>query len=449
MKIVFCGKWPPIQGGVCRESYEFALSALQDGAQVTVVTNADSVEQNFRMNFFSEEDDRRQKLVQYGDKFKLRTVSNYPKTAYIPGAIPYLSLLLGGLHEEVRKNRPDVIVGSYFEPYGVAAAIVGKAHGIPVFVRHAGSDIGRLANCEELHSTYSEVLGDGATILTVDSSRTKQILKDLKIRDEHLHFLDPQPYQLDDYHLDGMMDINAALRASENWFRGLHIEKWVIDQVCELNRKVFEKKDPVIGIFGKAGESKGTFDLAEGLRRQALKGTEFTFLPMCSGQPQALQRLYELILSSTQLSARIWRDNQPLPDSALAHATSPVRALHGDVEDAVAFLENRFSVDIHSPAVPWQIIDQSALLLLSGEQYATIKTAAQLVDGKNTAVIGDPRNPDDVDTGLDASLSNANLLQGARNLKKILNSRLAGFQRRPHHPMYAAILEKRHAARID
>jgi hypothetical protein len=49
MRILFCGKWPPIQGGACRESYEFVVACLQQEHSVTVITNASCVEPGFQV----------------------------------------------------------------------------------------------------------------------------------------------------------------------------------------------------------------------------------------------------------------------------------------------------------------------------------------------------------------------------------------------------------------
>src|SRR5436190_19680886 len=49
MKLCFVGKYPPIQGGVARDSFWAAIALAQQDVEVHVVTNAREVEAEFRV----------------------------------------------------------------------------------------------------------------------------------------------------------------------------------------------------------------------------------------------------------------------------------------------------------------------------------------------------------------------------------------------------------------
>ena len=49
MKICILGKYPPIEGGVSTQTYWLARGLAQRGHHVHVITNADEVEDMFRM----------------------------------------------------------------------------------------------------------------------------------------------------------------------------------------------------------------------------------------------------------------------------------------------------------------------------------------------------------------------------------------------------------------
>src|ERR1044072_2169634 len=55
MNICFICKYPPIQGGVSMHGYWAARGLAQKGHKVFVVTNADEVEQTFRIHLTKED----------------------------------------------------------------------------------------------------------------------------------------------------------------------------------------------------------------------------------------------------------------------------------------------------------------------------------------------------------------------------------------------------------
>ncbi len=436
MRILFCGKWPPIQGGVCRESYEFVLSALSDNAVVTVVSNASAVEENFKMTDFHPEDVVKTELVDFPKQFKLINVSDISPLSHIPSGKIHLSQLMGSLDAQIKLQRPDVIVGSYLEPYGIAAMIVGRLNRLPTFVRHAGSDLGRLATFPELRDAYTLGLADRDLIklLTYKRDETSVLLEKLGVEPDQMIYLDKRPFHFTSYHLPGLLDIDSLLHAADTWLCNLLLPNELVQKIRKINSKNYVQKGPVVGVFGKAHTEKGTFDLAQALKTLAEREENFTFLPMCTGHPHSLQTFFSIIANSAALAERTF----VLPPVALWHVPSYI-----DRCDILAFLENHFSIGFHSPSVPWEVIHQGKPLLIAGEQYRNMNSKnAQLVDGKNCVLVEDPHDTKQMIDAL-SKLFNSDRLRslsyGARNLKKIHSSRTSQIQSQAFHPMYAAL----------
>ena len=119
-------------------------------------------------------------------RLTLRRTETIDPYAYIPWAPPYLSQLLGRGLEECNRATPDVLVGWYFEPYGVAASLLGQILGKPVVLRHAGSDLGRLSKHPDLRPLYRHGLSRAARIMSVGSEKATELLIDAGASDDRI-----------------------------------------------------------------------------------------------------------------------------------------------------------------------------------------------------------------------------------------------------------------------
>ena len=153
MRISIFGKYPPIQGGVSRLTFLTAQSLVKQHVAVDVITNAMEAPLGYRQCLMA--DDIQALCPREG----LTVQSTKPiKDRHIPYANPFVSKLVGLGVDVARQRRPDLIVGWYWEPYGMAATVVGQLLDIPVALMHAGSDLGRLAQQPQLSTTYACVL---------------------------------------------------------------------------------------------------------------------------------------------------------------------------------------------------------------------------------------------------------------------------------------------------
>src|SRR3989344_2362925 len=152
MQILIVGKYPPIQGGVAAHTYWLARGLGETGHRVSVVTNANRVEEMYRIPLNLE--DAKEQVA-----YEPENVSVFSLSEKAPRHAPYSESFVTRLVNlglrAIEKNGADVIYAHYLEPYGVAALMLKELTGLPLVVRHAGSDIYRLFK----HADYSYVLG--------------------------------------------------------------------------------------------------------------------------------------------------------------------------------------------------------------------------------------------------------------------------------------------------
>lgn len=161
MRILLLGKFPPIQGGVSAQTYTTALELARQGHIVDVVTNSSEVELSCRQ-LLTKDDQQYLKV----EGMVVHYTEPLLDFSYIPWANPYSSKLFGICASLLSEYQFDLIVGWYFEPYGLCAAQLSSIFSVPLLLRHAGSDLGRLAQHPNLYSAYSWMLKQADGIVT-------------------------------------------------------------------------------------------------------------------------------------------------------------------------------------------------------------------------------------------------------------------------------------------
>ncbi len=398
MRILFCGKWPPIQGGVCRESFEFVLSCLNKGYSVTVVTNAARVEAGFRVALSANE--LASIFLPFGARFRLIDLGLEDFPSFIPYARPILSALTGAILTEVAQDPPDVIIGSYLEPFGMAALLAAPHHSVPTFIRHAGSDVGSLAAHPLLKQTYSHTLRGACGVLTHDNAENRTLLNALNVSDQQTlnmqhasefpSFMSRQKLEIEHY----------AMKAVEH-FPEPFLRSETMNLLEQINYEPWPEARPIIGIYGKAGQYKGTFELLKALQNLADYELQFRFVITLVGRRDTLSKVIETIASST-LRQRT-RILPPLPLWKIPEYLANC--------DIVAFLENNFPIKSHTPRVPLEIISSGKTLLITREQCDRIGLTSVLQHNVNALIVEPPYDSHAVQTALSAVAKDTDLLK--------------------------------------
>lgn len=366
MRICFVGKYPPIEGGVSAQTYWAVRGLAERGHQVFVVTNASEVEEAFRIHLEPQDDSFLAPGFPNGGAVRVFSPEPYgPRMSHIPRSDAFVSKLAGMALRVVEGFDCEVIIGSYFEPYGLAAWLAAQWSGTRLLLEHAGSDLDRLMRLPDLAAAYKHMLRSASGVITGSSLATRFL--GMGVSAEALFMSAP-------YGVPAMFAPQTPpLPAGE-------IERLAL--VRPPGTRAFDPALPVVGMYGKPGKVKGTYDLIAALGMLRESGLDFSLL-LLSGVSQQGQLTEALARSG--LDDRTW----VLPFLPHWRVASFIRAC-----TAVCFLERDFSVAIHGPAVAREVLACGTCLVLSGEIHRKQRNRDQLIDGESVVLVPDPKDRD-------------------------------------------------------
>jgi glycosyltransferase involved in cell wall biosynthesis len=368
MRICVIGKYPPIEGGVSAQTYAVCHLLARAGHQVFVVSNADATEPEHRQWLLPGDVERLD--ADYPGGGFVRAGFTQPihddDLYYIPRGEPALTRLAAVASQLVRRERCELIIGWYLEPYVLAAGLVSAWTKVPYLIRHAGSDQQDLAAQPELGPAYREAVRASAGVLSFTWPGEGMGLPPGRGFGLPGLFLPPE------FATEGAaMDLagTARLLGERGW--------------TPLRTEPFPAGTAVVGAYGKLGPSKGTVDLVRAVAKARSGGVPvgLALLGGGRGRPAVLDAVAEAALEDVTVT---------LPMLAPWRVPSFIRAC-----TAVAFLERDFEVALHRPVPPVEILACGRPLLLSNEVVSYVLPGHPADDPLWTSVeLVDPRDPD-------------------------------------------------------
>ncbi|WFE38254.1 glycosyltransferase [Micromonospora sp. WMMD998] len=367
MKICFVGKYPPIEGGVSAQNYWAAAALASRGHEVYVVTNSNEVEERFRQRLDDVD------AADYEPQFPatggaVKVIRPEPMTprrmAHIPSSNPFVSKLAGLAAATIRENGCELIVAYYFEPYVVAGHLASTFTRTPMMVEHAGSDLDRLMRVPELATVYKDILRSATAVVTKPSLVHRFL--GMGVAREALRFGPPYPLPTSAFSPEATpLDPGEIAAAS----------------IDEFGSR-FDPALPTIGMYGKPGDRKGTFDLIAALAVLAGRGLRFNAL-FLSGRSQLDRMRADLRAAGLAERTTILDFVPPWQVGRFIRTCT-----------AVCFLERDFPIGIHGPVVPREVLACGVCLVLSGEILEKQSYAHRLTDQGNVLVVTDPKEHD-------------------------------------------------------
>jgi glycosyltransferase involved in cell wall biosynthesis len=377
MRICIIGKFPPIQGGVAVRTYWLAHDLAARGHEVHVVTNAKEAVPPFRIHM--RRSDWKRCQGNYDGPAGAGSVTVHwtdpvdRSQHYIPLASPFVSKL-AGIAIKLHGQRPlDVIYSHYLEPYGVAAHLAAGATRVPHVVRMAGSDAGRLWLHPQLDAIYDCVLRSAATVIAggnvagrasgrgVDPSRIVQ--GERFVLPQELFC--PQGPKLDFVALSSEVELESPELADAFWGK-------------------FSSELPFFGIYGKLGESKGSFALLEALARLKAEGLKVGVVAMSHGWP-GLEKRFRARAEELRVTDRL------LQIPFLPHWRVP-EFLRSCL--AVCCLEQDFPITFHTPMLAREVLTCGQCLVGSTEVIRKVPDYLRLPEGYGCVSIPDVQDID-------------------------------------------------------
>jgi glycosyltransferase involved in cell wall biosynthesis len=335
---------------------------------VHIVTNALEVEEEYRekIDFKNQEN-----------------LNNYqPKNVFVhsleggsPVRFPYSQQYLGRLInlglKVVKDHDCDIIDSCYFLPYGLAAMFVKMLTGKPLIVRHAGSDLGLLAD-KNFDAIILQLLKSSDFIISNEEIIKKTMRKN---------------------------KISKKKLVEENFF-GVNGKEFSpklneIDLNAEFGIKV-SPKATLITYIGKYGKVKGVDELLEAISRI----NENFFLLLVTEGPE-INSLREKISRFSSLKDKYFISGfvAPWKIPSIIKKT-----------DCLVHLENNFSFKVHMPILPLEVFSVGTPILLSGEIFNKYRDPFGLVDEKNVFV-ANPKNKNQLFEKLSLIIKNKELCQ--------------------------------------
>ena len=378
MRVLCISKYPPIEGGVSTLCYFSAIEAARNGHEVEIVTNSLETEYGRRELILTED---RSRLDRKG--INVSYTQPLVEGCYVPSANPFVSKLLGLALAVSDRFHPELIVGWYMEPYGLAASLLGTHLGIPVGFIHAGSDIGSLAEHPDLGRAYSMVAGSVDYCLTSDNPRIAGKIAECGFHDEAIQF--SQYFPLPKLYRKTASELNLAKTCTEavSFFRAYPLDQLLIDNLLQTNLKKLDTAAPTIGVYGKIGDGKGSFQLLDALEEIASSGRSFNFITIPSGSAALLTNYYERITSSKLLSDSSWI----LPPVAPWRIPNLLALC-----DIACNLEHNFHVEFHSSVITREILASGTTLACTQDAIKSVQLDRHIVDDLSAMVIDDPND---------------------------------------------------------
>ncbi|WP_375758801.1 PqqD family peptide modification chaperone [Corallococcus exercitus] len=365
MRICAIVKYPPIQGGVSAQSYWMCRALAEAGHEVHVVTNADEVEDDYRLMLTADDRSWLEPTFGQGRVRVHRTEAHSPAFLHVPQSNPFLGKLAGLATEVIRRYGCEVIFSYYLEPYGVAAHLASSWTGVPYLVRNAGSDLGRLMNRPGLGTTYHEVLRHAHGVCVGNPL----MFMGMGVHPDNIYRGVPPDLIRKCFSPDvEPLDLNG------------YLSELVRDHPHLVNNpRPIDPSLPVIGIYGKVGVVKGTYDLLSALGMLRKEGLRFNLVVLTRGRRTL--PLHKAI-EEQGLAEQSW----VLPFVAHWKVARFIRACR-----AVCFLERDFPITFHAPTVPKEVLACGTCLVLSGEVAAKQPFRERLVSGQNVLLVPDPK----------------------------------------------------------
>jgi glycosyltransferase involved in cell wall biosynthesis len=379
MRICIIGKFPPIQGGVAVRTYWIAHDLAARGHEVHVVTNAKEASPPFRIHMRRQDWKRCEASYPAAGSGPSGSVTMHwtdpldRSQHYIPLASPFVSKL-AGTAARVHAERPfDLIYSHYLEPYGIAGHLAADIAKVPHVVRMAGSDAGRLWLHPQLVALYDHVLRSARTVIASGTVAGRAIK----------HGVDPQRIEPGDRFV-----------LPEELFRPEGPKLDLAGLRDEIERDDPELRDafwggfagdlPFFGIYGKLGETKGSFALLAAMARLKQDGVAAGLVAMAHGWP-ALEQKFRARAEELSIADRI------LQIPFLPHWRVP-EFLRSCL--AVCCLEQDFPIAFHTPLVAREVLTCGACLVASTELIRKLPDYLQLPDGYGCVAIPDVQDVD-------------------------------------------------------
>jgi glycosyltransferase involved in cell wall biosynthesis len=365
--------------------YWCAHSLAARGHEVHVITNAKDVEPQFRMLMRAEDWQRCEAEYESGGSVRVHW-SDPPdhKQRHIPWHNPLATKLAAIAAETIREHDLQVVFSYYLEPYGVAGHLAAEMTGRPHVVKHAGSDVGHLRLHPQFRPLYDHIFRSATRVIT--GGTVAKELKSCGVAEQKMFLRDdfrlPESIFCPDGDKLDLAQLFTELAEDETF--------------SSFSRDAAVPPGPYLGIYGKLGEAKGTFDLLHALALLRDRGQAVSLLVLGRSFPQSEAKFRETV-DELGLGDRVvqlpFLPNWRIPDF--------IRLCQ-----AVCFLERDFPIKFHAPEIPREILACGKCLVSSAEILQRQLFSERLIHGFNCVAVRDVQNHEELAAAIQGVMSN-------------------------------------------
>jgi len=164
MKVLLIGKFPPTQGGISSRSFWLCHALATHDIYFDIVTIVPPLY-------------RSETTGKLPNKIRLRQITTDEEPPwFIPGGELWIERLVSSALDLANDQMPDLVEANYLVPYGFAAFITSRILGVPLLIRHAGSDLTKLYNWKPVQHALESLI-TRADLVVSTSSTISQLLK--------------------------------------------------------------------------------------------------------------------------------------------------------------------------------------------------------------------------------------------------------------------------------
>jgi glycosyltransferase involved in cell wall biosynthesis len=259
----------------------------------------------------------------------------------------------------------------------LASQITGKPH----VVKHAGSDAGRLLLHPQMGILYEHIFRTAARVVT--GGVMTERLRKFGLSDQQFFLQDDFRVPQTCFCPDGeVLDFKALLRQAEE------------EDATGILVPAGQVSAPFVGVYGKLGEAKGTFDLLRAVKQVREEGVRFTLAVLGRGFPRSERRFRDLVAELGLADCVL-----QMPFIPHWHVPSFIRMCQ-----VVCFLERDFPITFHAPTVPREVFACGKCLIASTEVLKRQLHSERLIHGYNCLAVNDVRDSNELSSALKAAL---------------------------------------------
>src|SRR5207302_485159 len=149
---------------------------------------------------------------------------------------------------------------------------------------HAGSDICRLARYPGLGDAFALSFDLATTIISDQHDDVRRIVAGMVRDPSKIRTTSVSPLPTSYSSARKRLDVSSFTEATSDWLNDYPIPATIASQIADLNRKPYEcHTSPTVGMYGKVGNSKGSFSLLRALTRIRSARVPLTFLSVPVG----------------------------------------------------------------------------------------------------------------------------------------------------------------------